>query len=251
MNITKIAIAALTIFLAAPLGYGADQAQPTAATPTPPKKKPIIPRTDPLAAQTPYMRNQKLHETYVALARQGKCGVLFLGDSITQGFHRGQWARLAKYEPLNFGISAERTEHVLARVQQGELEGIKPKVVVMLIGTNNISQCDDKPEWIAAGIKKIIDTVHEKQPQAKVLLLGIFPRDTIGSHKREMVMATNKILATFNNGKNVRYLYFGDQLLGADGNVRPELSKDTVHQTAAGYKIWLDNMLPLLDEMMK
>jgi hypothetical protein len=119
----------------------------------------------------------KRHEGFVAQARQGGIDVLFVGDSITDGW-RNQKLWQERYVPLkaaDFGISADRTEHVLWRLQNGELDGIKPKVVVLMIGTNN-TRSNSAPE-IVEGIAAIVKEFRTRLPQSNILLLGVFPRD--------------------------------------------------------------------------
>ena len=122
---------------------------------------------------------QKSHEAFVEIAKKGEAQVVFLGDSITAGWN-GQKAlfdkEYAQYKAANFGIGGDRTQHVLWRVENGEFEGLKPKVVVLMIGTNNSGVAANSVEQIAAGIKNIIDAIHKRTPDTKVLLLAIFPR---------------------------------------------------------------------------
>jgi hypothetical protein len=118
-------------------------------------------------------------------AKAGPIGVLFLGDSITEGWAKAPhvWERYyAKLQPANFGIGGDRTEHVIWRIENGELDGIHPKVVVLMIGTNN--SADYSGEEIAAANQKIIGLIHAKIPDAKVLLLAIFPRDARRNPRR-------------------------------------------------------------------
>lgn len=256
-------------------GWAAENAAPPAAKPiakpvakpaTKPAAKPVAkpaakPTAKPAAkgrtdkdAVTPTENSPDRHAKFVALAQKGNCGLLFLGDSITDhwpSWSKGTWAKLAKYKPLNFGISGEHTEHVLWRVQNGELEVIRPKVVVLMLGTNNFGHTPDKPEWVAAGVKEIIKTIQEKQPQAKVLLLGIFPRNGKYAPIRQKIVAANAILATYDNGTSIRYLDIGGKFLDANGEIPKEIMHDSLHPGDKGYQIWLEAMTPLLEEMMK
>ena len=158
--------------LAATTGLAADKkavAKNPAATPTPRQNKEGKP--DP--------NWMKTHEGFVAVARKGDVNVLFLGDSITAGW-RGKaakptWDRyFAPLEAANFGIGGDRTEHVLWRIQNGELEGITPKVVVLMIGTNNSGS--NTAQEIAEGITAIVKEIPKHAPHTKILLLGIFQR---------------------------------------------------------------------------
>lgn len=206
-------------------------------------------------AVTPAVKNPERHEGFLKQAKAGKCGLLFLGDSITDAWpSRGKdsWAKFAKYPPLDFGISGDRTEHVIWRITHGELDTIKPKVVVIMIGTNNIGHnASEKPEWAAAGVKKIVQIVQEKLPQAKILLLGVFPRDKKESSHRQAVEAINQIICKLDDGKNVKYMDIGSKFLDSKGEIPKSIMADGLHPTAKGYQIWVDAILPTVDEMMK
>jgi beta-glucosidase len=122
-------------------------------------------------------RFQQMHDSFLKRRTSGPIGVLFIGDSITEGWSgRGKatWdAQFAKYQPANFGISGDRTQHVLWRIQEGELDGIAPKVVVLMIGTNNSGY---SAPAIARADAEIVYQIHRKLPDTKLLLLSIFPR---------------------------------------------------------------------------
>src|SRR5205823_4872497 len=118
-----------------------------------------------------------MHAAFLERGRQGPIGVLFLGDSITEGWIKAPHIWQHYYEsrqPANFGIGGDRTEHVVWRIENGELDGIHPKVVVLMLGTNNSGS--NTAEEIAAADKKIVGMIRAKVPEAKVLVLAIFPR---------------------------------------------------------------------------
>ncbi|MBI3875099.1 MAG: GDSL family lipase [Verrucomicrobia bacterium] len=178
--------------------------------------------------------------------------MLFLGDSITAGWRNQKpiWdAAFGKYKPANFGIGGDRTQHVLWRIQNGELDGIKPKAAVLMIGTNNSGQ--DSTEGIAKGITAIIKTLHEKSPHTKVLLLAIFPRGPMPSATREKLKAVNEIVAKLDDGKHVFYLDIGGKFLEADGTLTKEIMPDFLHLSAKGYQIWADAISDKLAELVK
>ena len=212
------------------------------------------PRT-PEDAITPAIKNPERHEKFLARIKQGPIGLLFLGDSITDawpGRGKESWAKFAPYEPADFGISGDRTEHVLWRITHGELDGIQPKAVVIMIGTNNIGHFkDEKPEWAADGVKKILDTVHDKLPQSRVLLLGVFPRGAKDSDVRKKVEAINRIICKFADGAKTEYLDIGAKFLDADGQIPKDIMPDGLHPNAHGYDIWYDAMWPTLEKLLK
>lgn len=217
---------------------------------TAPKK----PRTEEDAV-TPTVKNPERHEQFLARIKEGPVGLLFLGDSITDAWpRRGQpsWDRFAAYHPADFGISGDRTEHVLWRITNGELVGIDPKAVVIMIGTNNIGHsADEKPEWAAGGVKKIVDTVHEKLPRAKILLLAVFPRGAKNSDARSRVEATNRIIAGLGDGKTIHYLDIGQSFLDPNGEIPKDVMPDGLHPTEKGYDIWYSAMWPTLEKLLR
>jgi lysophospholipase L1-like esterase len=199
--------------------------------------------------------NMNRHERIMKEKSKGEIGLLFIGDSITDFFPgkaKETWAKYAPYKPADFGVGGDRTENVLWRITNGELDGLHPKVTVIMIGTNNIGQCPtEKPEWAAAGVKKIVDTVHEKIPGTKVLLLGVFPRgEKPNDPHRLKVAEINKIISKLDDGSNTRYLDITKAFLDTDGTLIKEAIPG-LHPTEKGYEIWYEQMKPTLDEMMK
>lgn len=201
----------------------------------------------------------KMHEQFLARGKSGPIGLLFLGDSITEGWAKAPevWGRYAKYDPANFGIGGDRTEHVLWRVENGELDGIKPKVLVLMIGTNNSGI--NTAAQIAAGDRKLVEEIRQKLPETKVLLLAIFPRGPRknsdgtmddGVKRKQVIDAVNADLAKLDDGKNVRFLDIGNAFL-VDGKIPNDVMPDQLHPNAKGYDLWVKAMQPLLDEMMK
>jgi len=229
-----------------------------------PAAKPAAPanQTDPTLA-APKQGNEaffKMHDAFLERGKQGGIDLLFLGDSITQGWSKAPevWKQFyEKYHPANFGIGGDRTEHVLWRIEKGELDGIKPKVVVLMIGTNNSGL--HTAEQIAAADRKIVEEIRHKLPETKILLLAIFPRGprkgTDGSlddgvKRMEKIQAVNAELAKLDDGKTVRFLNINEKFL-ADGKIPDDVMPDQLHPNAKGYQIWAEAMQPLLDEMMK
>jgi lysophospholipase L1-like esterase len=201
------------------------------------------------------------HEEFVAQAKKGGIDILFLGDSITDFWRtRGinVWSKYyAPRHAANFGISGDRTQHVLWRIDHGELDGIHPKVVVLLIGTNNTGKerRSDKirntvPQTIA-GVQAVVADIRAKLPDSKILLLGIFPRGTLDDPQRAQVALINTVIAKLDDGKMVRFLDIGPKFLESDGTLLRSIMPDLLHPNERGYQIWADAMNPTLDEMMK
>jgi lysophospholipase L1-like esterase len=202
------------------------------------------------------------HEAYVAEAKKGGIDLLFLGDSITDGWRWGNggskiWPVFyAPRHAANFGIGYDRIQNVLWRVENGELENIHPKVVVMLIGTNNHGYEDNgqprnlTPE-IIAGVSNLVRQIQVRLPQTKILLLGVFPRGEKTDPVREQVKAVNAGLAHLADGGKVKFLDLGEKFLAPDGTLSRDLFPDLLHPNAKGYQIWADAMEPTLTEMLK
>ena|GEM_PF-584457 len=195
---------------------------------------------------------QESHESFLKRGKEGPIGVLFIGDSITHRWLGVQdiWQKYyGQYDPADFGIEGDRTEHVLWRFANGELDGIHPKVVVLLIGTNNIALA---AEDIIKGDTAVVSEIHRRLPDAKVLLMGIFPRGADASDPaRAKIKDVNAALAKLDDGTKTRFLDIGNKLLAPDGSITKEIMPDALHPTAQGYQIWADAMQPLLEEMMK
>jgi len=239
-------------------------AQTTTTAPAPAKAtpKPSVPQGPPDVAGpklvAPGQTNPaflQMHENFVKQAKEGKAQLVFLGDSITAGWARQPaiWEKaFGAYTPVNFGIGGDRTQHVLWRIENGELETIKPKAVVLMIGTNNSAH--DPAEGIARGITKIVETIRKKQPQAKILLLAIFPREEKASSnpgRREKLAEVNKTIARLDDGKHVFFLDIGPKFLQPDGTILKTIMPDFLHLSSEGYQIWADAISPKLAELMK
>jgi lysophospholipase L1-like esterase len=196
------------------------------------------------------------HESFLAVAKKGEAKVVFLGDSITAGWN-GQKALFEKefgqYQAANFGIGGDRTQHVLWRVENGEFDGLKPKAVVLMIGTNNSGAADNSPEQIAAGIKNIIAAIHQRSPETKVLLLAIFPRGATEANNlgRAKNQAVNALIAKFDDGQKVHFLDIGAKFLKPDGTLEKAIMPDLLHLNAASYQIWADAIREKLASLAK
>lgn len=245
-----------TLLVSAPAQQGpAPAAATTASAPAAPvDASAAIPKTG-------NARFFELHEKFLARTKAGSIGVLFLGDSITEGWGRAPhiWEHYyGKYQPANFGIGGDQTQHVVWRIENGELDGINPKVVVFMLGTNNTGS--HTAEQIAAADRKIIGMIRTRLPETKVLVLAVFPRGPRknrdgtpdGWEKRmEIIQAVNADLAKLDDGKMVRFLDINARFLGNDGTIPNVIMPDQLHPNAAGYQLWAEAMDPLLTEMLK
>ncbi len=177
--------------------------------------------------------------------------LLFDGDSITDFWQtRGSAVWDQHYGSLNavdFGISGDRTENVLWRLQQGQVDGMDPKLIVLMIGTNNIK--NDSVDQIADGIKAVVAQYLQRCPDSHLLLLGVFPRSTAATDPiRAKVIAINEKIAPLDDGKRVTYLDIGKKFLQPDGTLSANIMPDFLHPTAQGYGIWADAIQPIVDK---
>jgi lysophospholipase L1-like esterase len=188
-------------------------------------------------------------------AKAGGIDLLFMGDSITDNWrNRGKnvWEKV--YGPrhaANFGIGGDRTQHVIWRIEHGELDGISPKVIVLMIGTNNSGS--DSPDQISEGVEKIVADMREKCPKSKILLLAIFPRGKPDA-KPEVMETINKVnerIAKLDDGKMITFLNINKAFLGEDGKLHAEVMPDFLHPNEHGYQLWADAMEPTLAKMLQ
>jgi lysophospholipase L1-like esterase len=149
-------------------------------------------------------------------------------------------------------VEGDCTEHLLWRLEHGELDAISPKVIVVLIGGNNVFYfADEKPEWTASGIEKIIAEIRKRSPSSKVLLLGIFPRDEKESRVRRTIAEVNRAIQHFDDGTHIRFADVGAQFLDANGDIPSDIMPDKVHLDAKGYALWYRSLESILPEMLK
>lgn len=211
-----------------------------------------------LATTTPVSKPneswQRRHEKINQRAKQGDVDLIFIGDSITQGWEgdpgKDVWQKFYRSrKAMNAGISGDRTQHVLWRLENGNIDGIKPKLAVVMIGTNNSGS--DSPQDIAAGITAIVEKLRDKLPETKVLLLGIFPRGENGDDRqRKVTKATNDIIKSLDDGKAVYYLDIADDFLDDDGTLSRQVMPDLLHLSKRGYVIWAEAIEPKVAELM-
>ena len=189
----------------------------------------------------------RMHASYVDQTKNKKFDLCFLGDSITQMWPADMFGKhFAKFHAVNFGIGGDRTENVLWRLENGELAGTSPRVIVLLTGTNN--QDMNTAEEVAVGITAVVRSLRTKCPQSRILLLGIFPSQDTPAEKTN---AINAIVAKLDDGKMIRYQDIGPKFLDKDGKVLDGVLGDGVNLTRKGYEIWAEAMNPLLAEMME
>jgi lysophospholipase L1-like esterase len=214
---------------------------------SPPKALVPVPRPEPGLVQR--------HESFNEISKKGEAQLVFLGDSITQGWGgagKDAWTKYwTAYAPANFGIGGDRTEHVLWRLENGNFDGLKPKLTVLMIGTNNTGHRMDPASETAAGVKAIVEKLRTKQPQMKVLVLGVFPRGAKADDpKRLRTTEINALLPAIADDKQVFYMDISKTFLQPDGSLSGEIMPDFLHLSAKGYELWAAALAPKVKELM-
>jgi lysophospholipase L1-like esterase len=214
------------------------------------------PRTD---------NNSRLgHEDLVAKAKKGGIDIYFEGDSITRRWGATDYpqfltnwtANFFGWNATDFGWGADLTQNILWRLENGELDGVNPKIIVILGGINNVGETagsDAKVEDITSGLKAIVKVCQEKASDATIIITGIFPRNSNRNNPLGVMPTINKIndnLAKMAEGKKFRYININEKLADKDGKLFPGMTVDNLHPTAKGYQIWADALKPIFTEIL-
>jgi len=212
----------------------------------------------------PRRNNEAWLQRHLGFAEQARtaagCELLFLGDSITDHWRRKAvelWdTHYAPHGALNFGISGDRTQHLLWRLQNGGLGQLRPKVVVLMIGTNNLGFNRDgvTPRntlaEVADGIRANVHFLRHALPETKILLLGIFPRGEAGSALRLATLQVNAAISTLDDGVGIFYLDLAAAFLEPDGSIAEDIMPDLLHPTTQGYERWAAAMDAVLKRLL-
>ena len=218
---------------------------------------PVLDRTP--AAVVPVSRTESWwttqHEQALARVRQGDVDLLLIGDSITQGWAdegRRIWdVYYGRRRAVNLGFNGDRTEHVLWRLDHGEVEGIAPKLAVVMIGTNNTGTRHDPPEETAAGIQAILTILRTRLPGTKILLLGVFPRSALANDPfRRLNAAINDRLRHYADNQQVFFLDLSRHFLDDQGRLAQDLMPDYLHPSERGYQVWADGMEDVIRKLL-
>lgn len=222
-----------------------------------------LPRTD---------RNSQLaHEQLAAKAGRGRIDVYFAGDSITRRWGATDYPELLAnwtqhffgWNAANFGWGADRIEHILWRLENGELDNVHPKVIVLLAGTNNVGNAtpanatpgsdDALVDDVVAGLTAVVRTMQAKAPGAVIVLTAIFPRNDNASDRLAVMPAIDSInrrLASIADGARIRYLNINDRLADANGTLHDGMMRDGLHPALAGYDVWAGALNPIFTELL-
>ena len=199
-----------------------------------------------------YQRHLALMERVVENA--GPIDILFVGDSITQAWENSGKNVWQNYyasngrKSVNIGISGDRTQHVLWRLNEGAVKGLEPKVAVVMIGTNNSGGDRNSASEMVEGVRAVVTRLHELLPETKILLLGIFPRGEEFNEIRGKILQVNQAVQKMEDEMDgtVFYLDIGHKFLQSDGRISTEIMPDFLHLTEAGYVIWAQSIEPTL-----
>jgi lysophospholipase L1-like esterase len=199
-----------------------------------------------------YQRYEELNQRVKNSA--GKAEVIFVGDSITEGWEgngKQVWAKYyAPRQALNLGIGSDHTQHVLWRLDHGNLDGLKPKAAVVLIGVNNIPDDSNSPRQVLEGVTAVVRKLREKLPETRVLLLGIFPFREDFCAQRGKALQVNQALRKLDDGQGVRFLDIGYLFIQPDGRISKDMMRDYLHLSPTGYRLWAEAIEPELAAML-
>jgi lysophospholipase L1-like esterase len=214
------------------------------------------PRNNPNLNNDP--NSEQAHQDLLAKARKGGIDIYFEGDSITRrwGTSDSQYksflanwsSNFFGWNAADFGWGADALQNILWRLDNGELDGVNPRIIVFLGGINNINGPlnDAGTANVERGIKKILDVCQEKAPHAIIILTAIFPRDSATA----TILKIDEDIAKFADGKKIRFLNVNDKLAGKDGKQLPGMFVDGTHPTVNGYQVWADGLKPIFTEIL-
>jgi alpha-galactosidase len=198
-------------------------------------------------------RWQQMFAEDVAVADKGNVDLLFVGDSITEGWNREVWERsFGSWRTANFGIGGDHTGNVLWRLQNGHAEKLHPKLVVLTVGVNNLGFCNATPQQAFDGVKAVVAQLRKLYPDSRILLNALLPYGQFAnSPTRLQVVEINRLVASLGDGKKVIFHDYGSNFLQANGEMSAEVMGDFLHPSAKGYQIWSDAMLPDIRKLME
>ena len=205
------------------------------------------------------------HEQLLAKARQGRIDIYFEGDSITRRWGATDYPQFLEnwkknffgWNAADFGWGADRVENILWRLENGELDGINPQVIVLLAGTNNVGNrvpaegIDAAAANVTKGLQAVVRVMQSKAPHAVIVLMGIFPRNDNMEGMPE-ILKINAVLEKMADGKKIRYLNINDKLADLDGRLYDGMmnERDKLHPMLKGYQVWADALRPILTELL-
>jgi lysophospholipase L1-like esterase len=210
----------------------------------------------PRSIEYPWMSVARWHQMYndqLTRAIEGDIDLMFVGDSITEMWPKPVWdANFSRFKPANFGIGGDNTGNLLWRLQHPAMASLKPKLVVLLIGVNNLNLCQESPEQVFAGIQAVLAKLRTQYPRARILLNAVLPTgEAPDSAGRQKVNDLNKMVVTLGDGKTVFFHDYGPLFIGAGGKLSAELQPDFLHFSEKGYRIWGEAIRPDIEALLK
>ena len=194
------------------------------------------------------------HESFNQRVAKGNVDLIFIGDSITHGWEGKGKAIWEKYyikrNAVNLGIGGDRTQHVLWRLDNGNIKNINPKVAVVMIGTNNSGNGRNSAEEMIDGVTAVIEKLRTKLPKTEILLLDIFPRGQRINAQRGKILQVNQVLSRLDSRPHVTFLRIGQNFVSPDGSIAKDIMPDFLHLTPNGYEIWAKSIESTLARLM-
>lgn len=210
----------------------------------------------PRAVNYPWMsiaRWREMYEEQVVRAAQGGVDVMFIGDSITEMWPKTVWnEHFGRMQAANFGIGGDHTGNLLWRLQSPSIAALSPKLIVLLIGVNNINLCGETPEHVFSGIQAVVAQLRARYPKARILLNAVLPEgEAADAPERGKVLTLNRMVQTLGDGKTVLFHDYGGLLVGTDGRLSAELQPDFLHLSEKAYRRWAAAMRPDIEQLLK
>ena len=209
----------------------------------------------PRAVDYPWMsieRWKQMNADQVSRAKQGNIDVMFVGDSLTEMWPMQLWdSNFGHLKSANFGIGGDHTGNLLWRLQQPAVAALKPKVVVLMIGVNNINLCSEAPDEVFKGIQAVVALLRQHYPAARILLNAVLPEGMPDSDERHRIVALNQRVRTLGDGKAVFFHDYGAYFMGEGGALSKELQPDLLHFSEKGYRILAAAIRPDIESLLK
>ncbi|KQZ28229.1 GDSL-type esterase/lipase family protein [Duganella sp. Root1480D1] len=203
----------------------------------------------------PWMSVERWHQMYsdqAARAAKGDVDVMFVGDSLTEMWPKDLWDKhFGPLKAANFGIGGDHTGNVLWRLQDPAIAALRPKLVVLMIGVNNINLCNEGADEVFSGIEAVVAKLRQQYPQARILLNAVLPESAPDSEERRRIIALNLKVRTLGNGKNIFYRDYGLVFLGEGGVLSRELQPDLLHFSEKGYQLLAQAIRPDIEALLK